>query len=59
MGTIKIKSNSLGLDIQVNGIPNVKLIPQDQLKVFASALESCINTSFTRKLKERTKKKDR
>lgn len=59
MQTIKIKNNSLGLDIQVNRIPNINLIPQDQLMVFVSALENRINNSFARKLKEQTKKNDK
>jgi hypothetical protein len=56
MQEIKIKSNPLGLKIDINGKPDVKLIPQDQLSVYIAALENQINRHFLKDKNGKAKK---
>jgi hypothetical protein len=56
MQEVNIKNNPLGLEIVINGVPDIKLIPQDQLSVYIAALENQINKHFLENAKGKEKK---
>lgn len=49
MQEITVKNNQSGLKIFINGVPQLSLIPKEQIEVVAKALEKRIDEHFDKK----------
>ena len=56
MQEITIKNNPSGLKMFINGVPQIELIPKEQLGLVANALEKQIDKHFADKSKRIHKK---